>query len=291
MNKINSNYRRKILSELIEDLGAEIRKDDYIIINKDELYFKIYFWGNLVYVGYRECKDCDLDCNKEIVIEVNYNIEKWKNIDGIKYEDKVRLAKIDSILNNYEKINSEIIKDQLLEQLKNIKFIIIGFNFLEIKDIFEKAPGEKIEIDFLPDSYCKIIETFPQLIIELYMFSKRVFNNLLSNRPAPILLDFIKNIYGFITISDSTTKDVMNIKNKILPALYQHNPFALNLILSLYREEPGYLSPELMQKILNRKVYPIPYDNKIQSFMELLYKSTLLRIDQMKESGCPFINE
>jgi len=283
--------RRQIIEKIINEMGLNIRKDEYIIINKEDLLFKIYLWGNLIEVEYPSCFKCDLDCNKTIYIDISPTEYIWNDMEYLTNEDISRLGKILTIIEYPEKIDIEEIKLQLKEQIKRIKFIILGFNDQEISEIFHKIQGEVIEVDFLKNCQCKILETFPQLLIELCIISKPIFENLISDRPAPIILEFIKDVYGFLIISDSDSIDVTKIKTKILPMLYKHNPFALCLVIGLHYGEKNYLKPELIEKILNRKVYGVIYNEKVQNFMEILYKSVLLRINQMRDSNCPFIED
>ncbi|MHA1270657.1 MAG: hypothetical protein ACTSPY_12765 [Candidatus Helarchaeota archaeon] len=292
MNKEDfKKKRREIITKILTDLDIKVDKSDYISVSVDDLTFKMYFWGNLVRVGYSECMSCEIDCNKEIYVDIDPDKSEFKDIKYLTNEDIMRLGKLYSILKNTNEIDFDEIKIQLREQLNRIKFVIIGFNSNEIMEIFNSISGMEFEIDFLKRSKCKIIETFPQLLIELIVLSEDAMNNFISDSPAPILIEFLKDTYGFLIISDSTSMDVTNIKEKILPKIYHNIPFALCLILGLHYGTPNHLKPDLINKILNRKVYGIIYEDKIQSFMEILYKSVLLRINQMKESGCKFIDE
>ena len=292
MSKISlRENRRKVLTKLITEMGAKIRDDDYIIIKKNDLLFKIYFWGNLVHVRFDNCDKCELDCNKDVHIEINSKLELWNDFDDLKKEDISRLSKIYSLITDNEDINYDEIKAHLTEQLKRIKFIMLGFNNEENSKIFKEINGSKFDIPFLKDTQSKIIETFPQLLIEMCNFSEIVMENFTSNRPAPILIDFLKDLYGFLIISDSTSSDITKIKTKLLPNIYKYNPFALCLIIGLHYGEKNHLSPELMENILNRKTYGLSDEETIQSFMEILYQSVLLRIDQMKKLNCIFIED
>ncbi|MHA1249871.1 MAG: hypothetical protein ACTSRP_07765, partial [Candidatus Helarchaeota archaeon] len=282
--------RREILTKIIEEMGAKVGEDDYITIERDGLLFRIYIWGNLVKTGFKQCMVCDLDCNKEVYIDVEPEVGYFKELNEYKNltkEDLYRLGKINAILTNQNVINIGKVRGELKKQLKTLKFIILGFNSNENNTIFNDIIGEAFDLELLKNSKVKLIETFPQMLIELDLLSEMAFQNLVSDRPAPIIIDFIQNAFGFLIITDSTTHDVMNIKNKLLPTIYNYNPFALILILGLFYEDSDHLNPNLMGKILNKKIYSITPLEKTQEFMEILYQTVLLRIDQMKNLNCP----
>ncbi|MBD3230358.1 MAG: hypothetical protein GF329_19420 [Candidatus Lokiarchaeota archaeon] len=287
---IKKEKRRKILAKLITGMGAEILENDYIIVKKEGLVFKIYFWGNIVYAEFIDCMGCELDCSKEIQIEFRSNINLWGEYEDLEQEDISRLGKIYTLINETEKIDIEQIKERLRTQLGTIRFIILGLDIDLTLNIFKEISASEIKLSYLNDSRCKVIETFPELMIDLCLLSESAINNFISDRPAPILIDFLKDIYGFIVLSDSTSVDVSKIKNKILPKIRKHNPFALCLIFALHYGEKNTLSPNLMEKILNKKVYEIPKEKELQAFMEILYKSTLLRMDQMREEDCEILD-
>ena len=280
--------RRKILMEIIIGMGAEII-NDYIIVKKGGLIFKLYIWGNIVNVGYLDCQGCDLDCYKQIEFDIEADGDLWDDIEGLNREDLSRLGKIKTLIDQTDEFDIQEIKELLKEQLQRIKFILIGFNTDKILEFYKKAPGKNDLIPFLKNSKCKIIDTFPQLVIELCFLSETIIKNFISDRPAPVLIDFLRDVYGFIIISDSTSEDTTRIKTQILSQIYKYNPFALNLVLGLNYGEKNYLTPSLMEKILNKKVYGIPNQDEIQNFMEILYQSVLLRIDQMKDADCSII--
>jgi hypothetical protein len=293
MNNMNDKIlskekRREILTELVTSMGAQVI-DDYIIVKKGGLIFKLFIWGNIVKVGYLDCQGCDLDCYKQIEFDIEADGDLWNDIEGLNREDISRLGKIKTLIDQTDEFDIQEIKELLKEQLQRIKFILLGFNTEKILDFFKNAPGSSNSIPFLKNSKCKTIDTFPQLVIDLCFLSETIIKNFISDRPAPVLIDFLKDVYGFIIISDSTSEDTTRIKTKFLSPIYKYNPLALILVLGLNYGEKNHLDPSLMEKILNKKVYGIPNQDQLQSFMEILYQSVLLRIDQMKDADCSVI--
>ncbi len=281
------------MNKFLKTLNDIEVKDREIIIQKEGFVFQFHMFQINIVVSLKECFHCPLDCNKFMELYfARVNLEN-ENITELEEEDLLFLAQIKNISNNQLPLERESLQLKLKSKIFVLNFGLIGIDQVGKTTLFEIIPGKPMRIEYLINTYKKEIKGFPPFKIYLYDYGTPVMENLASTSPAPLLNEKLKNFYLYIVVTDSTPQNVTTTKQQILPKLKKLSPHAAIIIIANKQDQSGRLSPDLVQTILGERTYPLSALNPENKhfFKKLLNEIILLRIEQLKEYKCPFLDE
>lgn len=291
MTIYNYEKRQKILNDYLKTLNDIEVNDRNIIVLKEELVFQFHMFQTNIDVFLSECFQCPLDCNKLIELYLGKADLEGENITELEKEDLVLLAHIKDVTNDQLPLDKETIQVKLKRKIFILNFGLIGFDQVGKTTLFEMLSGKSKKVEDLINTHKKEITAFPPLIINLFDYGGAVMENLSSNSPAPFLLEKLRNFYLYIVVTDSTPQNVTATKQMIIPKLKKLSPYAAIIIIANKQDESGRLSPDLIEKIIGERTYPLSAINRVSKdlFNKLLNEIILLRREQIQEYECPFL--
>jgi len=294
---MDKNESEEIFNLFLRELGVFLNRQNVIIPYKDFI-FELPIHGNLVNVYLNSCYNCPVDCYKKTSLNFKEKTDKYiKNIlkkkkSTIRISEKhfILLTKIAILKKEAEKIiELDDIIDFLKSKILTIRFVLVGLDGVGKSTILEYFPGDLRDYEVLVNTYIKINETFKPLIIELIDPDKTIIDNIVSPTIAPLIKKEFSNVYMFILVTDSKSKNILNTKHKLLPKLPELNPHALIICIANKQDSPRSLNYETVQNIIDHRTYPlIAIDSKsYEQFMKIIWETILLRIEQMQKHNCP----
>jgi len=286
----NAEKRQKLMRKYLRQFDVTL-KDRAIILQKKGFIFRFHMFQTNIEISFSECFECPLDCNKFLDFYLEKaELSEAEDLD-LEKEDLLLLAHIKDILENEFSLDYEMLHSELKKRIHILKFGMIGFDQVGKSTLFETIDATPKKVANLINSYVKEITSFPPLFVKIYDYGAQVMENFISKTPAPLLLEKLRHFYLYIVVTDSTTQNVMKIKTQILPKLKRLSPFAAIIVLANKQDLPNRLSPQLIEKILGVRTYPISAikSDSIDFFKKLLNEIILLRLEQMREYNCPFI--
>ncbi|MHA1378568.1 MAG: ADP-ribosylation factor-like protein [Candidatus Helarchaeota archaeon] len=295
---MDKSESEEIINYFLKELRV-FKKRNMVSISYTNFFFELPIYGNLVSVYLKDCYNCPVDCFKRIIPhykdKINDYIDeilKKKTLDHkLSQKDIILLSKISVLKRDADKVlDLESIKEELKLKLRTIKIVLIGLSEVGKSTIFEYFPGNIVQYETMVNTFAKFNDTFKPLLIQLIDPGMTIIENIASESIAPLLKNEFSNVYMFILVTDSTSKNVMNTKHKLLPKLRKINPNSLIICIANKQDNPNTLNFETVQNILNVRTYPLTaIDSKSYDlFMNIIWETIILRIEQMKEHQCFF---
>ena len=173
------------------------------------------FNSNLVYLVKGYCFSCPVDCHKKLPIRFNNKFDneigKIKKIE-MKNKDfsKIEIEYLSRVLLMNDKPENffDFEKHRILleDSLIDIEFYIFGRRSVGKTTVFNLIPGGNSEKQKEWES--KVNDSFPPLKIKVFKVNSIIFE---KNFIAPYLQNDLITAYMFVIVSDSTTKNVMDV--------------------------------------------------------------------------------
>ncbi len=279
------------MMQFLKNLGVEV-EGRRIIIRRTPFIFQFHMFQTNINLSYPECFECPLDCNKFLELFLGETPLRIEMDTQLEPEDLLLLAHIKDISEENYPLDIEALKKKLNSKLHILKFGLIGSDQVGKTSIFELIPTPSKKAGELLHSYFKEITSFPPLRTKIYDYGTQVMDNFISKSPAPLLAEKLKHFYLYLIVTDSTSHDVMTIKTKILPKLKRLSPYAAIIVIANKQDLPERLSAPLIERILGAQTYPlsVPTAESQEFLNQLLNDVILLRIEQMREFNCPFVD-
>ncbi|NHI91157.1 MAG: hypothetical protein EAX96_01555 [Candidatus Lokiarchaeota archaeon] len=280
--------------EKIKSFLKEMRipfSQNSVIINLKDYELELPFNSNIAYLINKKCVSCQLDCYKRI--QVSFNDELDEEIGKIKsFEGKVRdLSELEiEFLSRVLLIYKKPIKFFDLEKhvhildrnLTEIIFSIVGMKSVGKSTIFKLIPG------FSSNDNRKFQEVTNETFPPIKLKALDVNDDFSKKNISPILQDFLNLTFMFIIVSDSTTKNVLFIKNNIIGQLKRINPSSLLICIANKQDNKNIMDGESIENLIGLRTYELIGTNPKckERLTKILYETLLLRIEQMKDNHC-----
>jgi len=271
--------------------------DKSALLNLENYVLEFPFRSNLVYLVKGYCFSCPVDCYKKLPIQFNNKFDneigKIKKVE-MKNKDfgKVEIEFLSRVLLMNDKPENyfDFEKHQLLleDNLTEIEFYIFGRRAVGKSTIFDLIPGGKP--DKQKEWESKVNESFPPLNIKIFKVNPVIFE---KNFMAPYIQNDLITAYMYIIVSDSTTKNVMDIKKLIVPLLKRINPDSLQICIANMQDKKQVMRGEAIENLTKLRTYELVAINPKckERIMKIIYETILIRIDQMKENNCHFFDK
>ncbi|MHA1785684.1 MAG: hypothetical protein ACTSVY_03380 [Candidatus Helarchaeota archaeon] len=285
------NFNTRKIKDFLKEVKIPFNERGAVIRLKNH-NIELPFNSSMAYFLNQKCSACTVDCYKRIQIHFNNDLDKeigkikkieMKNKDFTKEEIEF-LSRVLLIYKNPMKFLDVEEHEHLLEKsLTEIFFTIIGGKQVGKSTIFDLIPGKNRDEN--KEFKIKINETFPPLILSVFEL-KNEFSD--GKKISPYIQSFLKNTYMFIIVSNSTTRDVMHIKESLNKDLKQINPSSLQICIANKQDNQHVMRGEAIENLTNLRTYElIATDPKCKErLINILFETILLRIEQMKENHC-----
>ena len=290
---LDNSERIKKIQLFLKEVNVPFN-ESAALLKSDNYMLEFPFHSNLVYLINRSCFSCPVDCFKRFPIQFNKKFDKEigkiKKVE-IKNKDfnekEIEFLSRVLLLNDKPMSFFDFEKHELLleENLTNIEFYILGRRFVGKSTIYSLIPGDNNENKKEWES--KINNSFPPLKLKVFKLNSEIFE---KNYIPPYLQNDLITAYMFIIVSNSTTKNVMDVKNVIHPLLQRVNPDSLQICIANMQDKEHVMRGEAIENLTKIRTYElIATDPKCKErLMKIIYETILIRIEQMKENECHF---